>query len=280
MDGFLARTFARLLTHVLQTGEMARLRDIYVIQHWRAKAERSDNALLRAGAKFHSQNDEDGIIDAILLRLGIREGVFAEFGCGNGLENNTIQLLMKGWRGTWIDAGDLKIQIPAASRKLGFEKAWVTRENCVGLLQRGLTAVGSEAANLISMDLDGNDFFYVKAILESGARPDVFIVEYNAKFAPPIRFNVEYDPGFAWSGGDYFGASLQAYVDLFEPFGYRLVCCNVTGVNAFFVSNRHARHFDDVPTDMRELFMPPDYNWFVGCGHRTDPRSIETFLRS
>ena len=51
----------------------------------------SCNPLLKRGEKFHSQNDEDGIISAILKRiLNIDSGVFVEYGCGDGLENNTI----------------------------------------------------------------------------------------------------------------------------------------------------------------------------------------------
>ena len=128
------------------------------------------------------------------------------------------------------------------------------------------------------MDLDGNDFFFVKAILEQGVDPDVFIVEYNGKFPPPIRFTIDYDAAYSWSGSDYFGASLQSFVDLFDSFEFRLVCCNVTGVNAFFVAGRHAKLFADVSSQAEGLFMPPDYNWFMRRGHAPDPRSIEYFL--
>ena len=247
-------------------------------RHWRAKSEISRNPLLRRGEKFYSQNDEDGITCAILERLKMESGVFVEYGCGDGLENNTIQLLMRGWRGVWIGAAELSVRIPALSRKLQFEREWVTLENCVDLMQRGAQKIGATKVNLISMDLDGNDLFFVKEILERGSDPDVFIVEYNGKFPPPVRFAIDYDPTYSWSGTDYFGASLQSFVDLFESFGFRLVCCNVTGANAFFVAGRHADLFADVPREPQELFMPPDYNWFFRRGHAADPRSIEHFL--
>jgi hypothetical protein len=145
-------------------------------------------------------------------------------------------------------------------------------------MKRGIGKIGTTKVNLVSMDLDGNDFFFVKAILEQGLDPDVFIVEYNGKFPPPIRFTIDYDASYNWSGSDYFGASLQSFVDLFESFGFRLICCNVTGANAFFVAERHAGLFADVPKETETLFMPPDYNWFVRRGHSPDPRSIEYFL--
>lgn len=221
---------------------------------------------------------EDGIIGAICKRLKLARGVFVEYGCGNGLENNTIQLLMRGWSGVWIDGTDVSIRIPASSQKLRFEREWVTQENCVEIMQRGIQKIGASKVNLISMDLDGNDFFIVKSLLQSGFDPDVFIVEYNGKFPPPIRFVMDYDPSYAWSGGDYFGASLQSFVDLFDSFGFRLVCCNITGTNAFFVARRHEHLFTDVEEEAEELFMPPDYNWFLRRGHAPDRRSIEHFL--
>jgi hypothetical protein len=252
--------------------------DMSMERHWRTKADISSNPLLRRGEKFYSQNDEDGIISAILKRLKIDKGVFVEFGCGDGLENNTLQLLMRGWSGVWIGGVELKIRIPASSRKLRFERDWVTRENCVEIMRRGIQMIGAKEVNLVSMDLDGNDLFFVQKILEHGLEPDVFVVEYNGKFPPPIRFTIDYDPTHVWSGGDYFGASLQSFIDLFESFGFRLICCNVTGTNAFFVAGRHADLFADLPKEAEELFMPPDYNWFLGRGHAPDARSIEHFL--
>jgi hypothetical protein len=295
----------RVIRQLMENSELRRYRDLSTEQHWRAKAEQSGNPLLRQGAKYYSQNDEDGIVRAILGRIGLERGVFVEFGCGDGLENNTAQLLMQGWSGVWIDGGELAVKVPAASKRLAFVRDWVTSETCVPLMRRGLEAIGAAthvvnpngsgdasganghagngardtSVNLVSMDLDGNDLHFVRTILEAHFAPELFIVEYNAKFPPPIRFAIDYDPAYTWQGGDYSGASLQSFVDLFGSFGYRLVCCNVTGINAFFVRDDHADRFADVPADPQRLFMPPDYNWFIQSGHRADPRAIEYFLR-
>jgi len=51
-----------------------------------------------------SQNGEDGIIDEIFRRIGTTNRHFVEFGVENGLETNTTNLLVKGWRGGWIEA--------------------------------------------------------------------------------------------------------------------------------------------------------------------------------
>ena len=260
--------------------DLKRFLDMSTERHWRLKVEGSCNPLLHKGQKFYSQNDEDGIISAIIGRINIGRGVFVDYGCGDGLENNTVQLLMRGWSGIWVGAADLSIRVPTSSRKLRFEQQWVTRDNCIDIIRRGIQAIGASDVNLISMDLDGNDWFIVQTILQHGFQPDVFVVEYNGKFPLPIRFKIDYDPAHVWTGGDYWGASLQSFIDLFELFGFRLVCCNVTGANAFFVAGRHAHLFADVPADTGRLFMPPDYNWSLQRAHPPDPRSIEYFLRN
>src|SRR3954471_1133617 len=59
--------------------------------------------LTRYGYKAFSESDEDGIINEIFRRIGTGERVFFEFGVGDGLANNTVNLLLEGWRGYWID---------------------------------------------------------------------------------------------------------------------------------------------------------------------------------
>src|ERR1700720_1548522 len=102
----------KVIRQLFENPTLKRFLDMSVERHWRTKAQTSCNPLLQRCEKFHSQNDEDGIISAILGRLKIDGGVFVEYGCGDGLENNTIQLLMRGWSGVWIGATDLSIRIP------------------------------------------------------------------------------------------------------------------------------------------------------------------------
>jgi hypothetical protein len=78
---------------------------------------------------------------------------------------------------------------------------------------------------------------------------------------------------------DYYGASLQSFVDLLEARGYILVACNITGLNAFFVEHRFATAFRDVPTRIDDLFIPADYGSVTSIGHPPSPRTILSFLR-
>lgn len=257
---------------------MNRRLDMLVERYWAEKRAASRNPLVRAGRKFYSQNDEDGITLEILRRIGVQPGVFVEFGAGDGLENNTLILLMSGWRGVWIGAEDLRITLPAASARLRYEKDWVSSANCVNLLTKGLEGLQAARFDFLSIDLDGNDYFIAEALLRTGARPAVIVVEYNAKFPPPIHWTIAYDPDHKWTGDDYQGASLQSFADLLGPAGYRLVACNITGVNAYFVRRDFDSAFADVPDDAGALFEPADYNWFIGSGHPASPRTIERFL--
>jgi hypothetical protein len=266
------------LDQLWQVASLARRADMMVEKYWAEKRAASPNPLVRAGQKYYSQSDEDGITLEILRRLGKAAGVFAEFGCGTGLENNSLILLMSGWRGAWIGGEALQLTIPAGSEKLRFVKDWVTAENCAELAARGLPAGGLAGVDLLSVDLDGNDLHITEALLRAGAKPAVLVAEYNGKFPPPIRFTVKYDPQHRWKNDDYQGASLQSYLDLLEPAGYRLVACNLTGTNAFFVRREFDAHFQDVPADPAALFYPADYNWFFTRGHPAAARTIEQFL--
>lgn len=236
---------------------------------WRAAVALDPNPLLRAGAKYFSQFDEDGILAAILGRLGLRTGRFLEIGVGDGTENNTLLLMAQGWRGQWI-GGEPLAWSPTGTR-LSFTEAFVTAENVV-------TLVRDPECDVAAIDIDGNDLWVAQALLPH-ISPRVLVVEYNAKFPPPVRFAMPYEPTFSWQGDDYFGASLSSWIDLLGPAGYRLVCCSYMGVNAFFVREADASAFADVPTEVGRLFRPPLYAVPVSVGHPTSPRTVAVLER-
>jgi hypothetical protein len=61
------------------------------------------------GFKVYSQSDEDGIIEHIFGRLPQLTKTFIKIGCGNGLENNFHFLVLKGYKGSWVDGNAEKI---------------------------------------------------------------------------------------------------------------------------------------------------------------------------
>lgn len=255
------------------------------LRHWDKKISSSKNILNKSGMKFYSQNDEDGILMEILKRVDIKKGNFFEIGvCGghrnNGTECNTIILLMLGWSGIWIDGVNIDINLPEKS-KLNFTKKFINKENCIEVFNDALkkSKIKKSDINVASVDIDGNDFYITEAMLNNGFNPNCFIVEYNGKFPPPIIYNMPYDENYVWKGGDEQGCSLQFYVNFFKKYDYNLVCCNITGTNAFFVRKEHMNKFKDIPNDINDIFYPPDYNWFTQIGHTTSPKTIEYFAQ-
>jgi hypothetical protein len=233
------------------------------------------NPLNRFGQKCFSQTDEDGITTEILRRLSIDKGVYAEFGVGNGLENNTLILAAMGWRGFWVGGEDLAFKFQP-SRNFNYIKTWITKDNIFECARSGMRSTETEEVDVLSLDLDGNDIYFISELLEKGIRPKLCIVEYNAQFIPPARFQITYDPDHNWKDDNYFGAALSNFNTLFNRFGYRLVCCNShTGANAFFVDNTYDSLFRDVPTDIREIYSSPRYHLYTQYGHRQSPKTVE-----
>lgn len=212
-----------------------------------------------AGYKVYSQTDEDGIIDAIFRVLGEGSRVFAEFGCGNGLENNTHYLLLRGWRGVWVDGDDKNIahiasHFPLSTPRLSVEQSFITRDNALSVARRGLAKLEGAPADVdfLSIDLDGNDAQVLDSLLAE-LSPRVVCVEYNGKFPYPADIEMVYDAAHAWQGDDYYGASLGAFVRHFGA-RYRLVSCNLSGLNAFFVRADLAERFPEFP--LEDLYQP------------------------
>lgn len=91
--------------------------------------------------------------------------------------------------------------------------------------------------DLLSIDIDGNDYWVWKAM--TAIRPRVVVIEYNSSFGPDRSVTVAYDPSFRryekHPSGLYYGASLQALNKLAAQKGYFLAGCDSAGVNAFFV---------------------------------------------
>jgi hypothetical protein len=209
----------------------------------------------------------------------VKEGRFAEFGVGDGLENNTIILGALGWKGFWVGGEDLAIDIPKSGR-LHYTKDWITLENVSRLARAGMGLIGADSLDIISLDLDGNDIYFVEDLLKNGFAPKLFIVEYNGKFPPPARFQIEYRPDFVWALDDYYGAALMNYVDLFERHGFRLVCRNsFCSLNAFFVRNDFSHLFGDVPGDINDIYSGICYHIYTSFGHRPCAKTVEAVFK-
>jgi hypothetical protein len=230
--------------------------------------------LVRYGFKVYSQCDEDGIIQEIFRRIGTSNRTFVEFGVETAVECNTVKLLIEGWRGLWLDGlanhlAQIRTNFAAflSEGRLQALESFITAENINSLIQQG--GIAGEI-DLLSIDIDGNDYWVWKAI--ETVKPRVVVIEYNATLRPPLSLVVPYDPKRVWNQSNYFGASLEALVRLGHDKGYRLVGCSISGANAFFVQDAIARDLFLDPPTAEEHYEPPRYFFaLMSVGHRAQP---------
>ena len=254
------------------------IRDLVLFDNSRQIQLSHPNPLNAFGKKCFSQADEDGITLEILRRLGnIHNGVYAEYGVGDGVENNTLILAALGWTGFWVGGQELKPDINSGrGEKFQYVKQWITLENILEISEQCLSKIKKQYIDVISLDLDGNDIHFIKHLLASGLRPKLFIAEYNAKFPPPVEFEIAYDPQHMWGGDDYLGASLSSLEKLFKQFNYKLVCCNAqTGLNAFFIDCQYSELFTDVPKEIEQIYVRPRYIIYRQYGYPGAVKTIE-----
>ena len=233
-------------------------------QRWeRELQERYANPLYLEGYgyKVFSQNDEDGIINEIFHRIKTTNKIFIECGVQDGMESNSHLLLTTGWKGMWIEGSskycsqiEEKFKTSLQEKRLTLHNAFITRDNINTLLK---DANFQGEIDFLSIDIDGNDWYILKSILEEQQiNPRVICVEYNATIPPAYDIHdtstdwvMEYVENWKWHGDDCQGASLSALYRLCAQYNYSLVGTCVSGVNAFFVR-------DDLTQDK-----------FISCNH-------------
>ena len=91
----------------------------------------------------------------------------------------------------------------------------------------------------MSIDIDGNDYWILKKIVESNIFPEVIVVEYNASFLDrsiSIPYDELFDRKKKHKSGFYHGASLLAFYRLLDAKNYNLVKI-VGGANAIFIND-------------------------------------------
>ncbi len=258
--------------------------------------------------KIYSQKGEDGILEFIFSQIGTTNKFSVEFGVGNGFECNTVYFLeKKGWKGLMMDYGaDQKIQWKDvmkkvwSNRNLGFidnvrkyikffkkiikrkersthfhldikiEK--VTAENIQNLFQKYNVPKNFD---LLSIDIDYNDYWVWKAIVDYS--PRVVVIEFNSSIPPIESRVVPYDAESVWDGTNYFGASLLALQNLGLKKGYTLVGCDNNGVNAFFCKSELLDKFKI--KNIQYLYRSPKYGEIMNgqyIGHpKSDKKMIE-----
>jgi len=154
-------------------------------------------------------------------------------------------------------------------KSLSVRKALITAEN----INKVFTLENfPKEFDLLSIDIDGNDYWVWKALEDFS--PRVVVIEYNAIFPPPIKWVMQYQPQGRWDGSSHFGASLKSFEILAAQKGYQLVGCDFTGVNAFFVRKDLIGDHFLVPFTSENHYESAKYFLERHQGH---PRSFDQF---
>jgi hypothetical protein len=228
---------------------------------WRVAQAPPNTDLQRVGFRVFSQHDEDGIVQYLINNVPIENKTFIEFGVENYEESNTRFLLVNdSWQGMVLDASVEDIRYIQGDRvywqyDLQAYQRWITAGNIDSLLgESGF----SEDLGLLSIDIDGNDYWIWKAI--TSVRPRIVIVEYNSVFGlEPISvpYREDFNRTRAHFSNLYYGCSLGALQSLAEEKGYILVGSNAWGHNAFFIRSDIAGDFTALKA--HEVYVPSKF---------------------
>jgi hypothetical protein len=230
--------------------------------------------LNKAEYQVFSQNGEDGIIQEIFNRIGLTNKYFVEFGVEDGLECNSTNLLYKQWKGLWIEGSSAfskqiteRFSDLIGKGHLQIKNEFINAENIESIFK---SANVPAEPDLLSIDIDYNDYYVWKAIVNYN--PRVVIIEYNSIFRPDTHFVVPYNPTRTWDKTSYFGASLLALQQLGDSKGYCLVSCSFTGSNAFFVRKDLIGNYFEEPFTAENHYEPNrDFLYYKG-GHPKNHR--------
>jgi len=204
--------------------------------------------LMKYSKRIYSQTIEDGIITGIFDNIGDTNKYFIEFGAFDGtvLSNTANLRINRNWDGLLLEGN------PEVAKKNDYvTHGMVMAENINQLFEENNVP---KIYDLLSIDIDGNDFWVWKAIDETKFRARVVVIEYNSNFHELSKsMAIKYDSGLNSTipSIHYYGATIRAYKKLGEEKGYSLIF-RVNDHNLFFV-DRDLLHPNDANIDVSKF---------------------------
>jgi hypothetical protein len=247
------------------------LMQVLLRQQYRDLADRGRPLSDFADIEFrcHSQNGEDGILLYIFSLIGATNRRAVEICAGDGIECNAANLILNhGFSGLLFDGNAELIERGRAFYAAHpntrivppqLAAAWITAET---VNRQVATYGGAGDIDLLSLDVDGNDYWVWKAL--TVVRPRVVVLEFNASCGPDVAAAMSYNPDYRL---DYSvtpfrcGASLSAFVKLGRSKGYRLVGVQRLGFNAFFIREDICPHLLPEVTAAQVYARHGPVNW-------------------
>ena len=158
--------------------------------------------------KVYSQFGEESLFDYIFSKIGT-DKYLVDLGAGGlgSKMSNTQYLIEKGWSGIRIDG--------ESDPNRDIKQEFITAENIVYLLEKYNSP---KTIDLLSIDLDGNDYWILKSLLKGGYSPRVIINEFNGCLKENIIQIMKNNPSHTWGENDYYGASFEAFKFLLDDY--------------------------------------------------------------
>jgi hypothetical protein len=190
----------------------------------------------------YSQYGESLILWNIFEKIGTRSKFAVEFGASDGFWLSNIRMFLENdWNGLQMEG--------ISNTKNNVKNEFITKDNINLLFEKyGVP----EDLDLLSIDLDGNDYWVWKNI---NYHPSVVIIEYNSNFHKDISVALEYDENHRFDGSHAYGASFRAYENLAKSKGYYFYC-ETAFTNLIFVSEEY-REILGTHTSIRNIESLP-----------------------
>ena len=210
---------------------------------------------------------EDGMLLWLLKNMQNVPSYFIDIGAGDGIKGNCTNLAVHfGWNGLFIDQDQEKL---SAGRKFyskikpGNPPIFMTETVTVLNIDRLIGEAGvPEEPGLMSIDIDGNDYWIWKAI--TVIRPRIVIIEAKVEFGLRDVVVPYGDSNHHSCDRQYNGAGVEALRKLGREKGYKLVGANKQGYNLFFV--QAGEHIPEVSTasllsdpEVKKSFYPESF---------------------
>jgi hypothetical protein len=182
-----------------------------------------------------SQNKENKFINQ--LSNFITKKSFVEIGYQYN-EFNCVSLIKKNFDGILIDGGSkfnhciMKTILWRIKKKnINVLNIFINKKNILKFIPKKI--------GILSIDIDGNDYWILNEIIKNKITPEMIIIEYNASFLDK-KITIPYKENFNRHDehitGWYHGASLCLFYNFLKNYNYKLIA-TMGGANAFFVKN-------------------------------------------
>lgn len=223
------------------------------------------NYLWDAEVRVFSQWGEDGILDYLFSQLNIVKPRILEIGVGSFREcNSRFAAEFRNASVYGVDQNRKLLRETSALPVLWktnsyFEIIDVNPSNVRSIQEKCSQKIG--LPNLLSLDIDGNDYWILDAMNLSNF--EIVVCEYNAIFGAHLNCTIPYSSN--WNrivGRDsylVYGMSLKAAIELMREKGFTFVGTNRVGNNAFFVRSKLSESLSIELPNSDELEMFTDW---------------------